>query len=42
MRQAHGAKADPPAVAGKPSEFVGGSSGIAAAHNSFEAADLKN
>ena len=40
--QAHAAKADSPAVAREPAEFVGGCAGIAAADDIFETPDLKN
>jgi hypothetical protein len=42
MRQAHAAKANSPAIARKPAEFIGGRSGIPAADDIFETADLKD
>jgi hypothetical protein len=42
MRQTQATKTDPPAVAGKPGEFIGQSAGIAAAFYRFKTPDLKD
>jgi hypothetical protein len=42
MRQTHGTKANPPAVARKPGKFVCGGSGIPAPSNIFETTNLKD
>jgi hypothetical protein len=42
MRQTQATKTDPPAVAGKPGEFVGQSTGITAAFYRFKTPDLKD
>jgi hypothetical protein len=42
MGQAHGAEANPPAVARKPAEFIRGFSNISAANYIFKTADLKD